>query len=216
MPRFTTASATRSSRVRSSVVNTSAPDLVEKAWEISARTLSHVCATDALEKEVITVWKGSQNQLASGIIWRGTRRVNKCAASCARQARRIDLACLVHLIVLVQSHSQEKPNTRDKLFSPLDAHAVEPSVGRGKDRVEDRVVAFVLSKWARQPRTDRLLPICERIAPVPCRNRSGRSRIAAGTFVANKCARIVELMLLFVVEVTDLVQGNGCEPRLIF
>jgi len=71
MPRFTTASATRSSSARSSIVNTSAPDLVEKAWESSARTLSHFPANDALEKEVITVWKGSQNLLSGGIIWRG-------------------------------------------------------------------------------------------------------------------------------------------------
>src|SRR5712664_225443 len=77
MPRFTTASATRSSSARSSIVNTSAPDLVEKAWESSARTLSHFPANDALENEVITVWKGSQNRLSSGIIWRGQRRVNE-------------------------------------------------------------------------------------------------------------------------------------------
>ena len=91
---------------RSSVVSTSAPDLVEKAWEISTRTLSHVSATDALEKEVITVWKGSQSRLASGIILRGQRRVNKCAASCARQARllrQIDLAGLALLVALVQA-----------------------------------------------------------------------------------------------------------------
>ena len=77
MPRFTTASATRSSSARSSVVNTSAVELVEKAWESSARTLSHFSATDTLENEVITVWKGSQNLLSSGIIWRGLRRVNE-------------------------------------------------------------------------------------------------------------------------------------------
>ena len=71
MPRLTTASATRSSSARSSVGNSSGPDLVEKAWESSARTFSHFSATDTLEKEVITVWKGSQNQLSSGIIWRG-------------------------------------------------------------------------------------------------------------------------------------------------
>ncbi len=77
MPRFTTASATRSSSARSSVVNTSAPDVVENAWDSSSRTLSHFSARDALEKEVITVWKGSRNLLSSGIIWRGWRRVNK-------------------------------------------------------------------------------------------------------------------------------------------
>src|SRR5713101_1856756 len=79
MPRFTTASATRSSSARSSIVDTSAPDLVEKAWESSARTLSHFSATDTLEKEVITVWKGSQNLLSSGIIiiWRGWGGVNE-------------------------------------------------------------------------------------------------------------------------------------------
>ena len=77
MPRFTTASATRSSNARSPAVNSSGPDVVEKAWESSARTFSHVSATDALEKEVITVWKGCQNQLSSGIsgiIWRGVGR----------------------------------------------------------------------------------------------------------------------------------------------
>ena len=77
IPLFTTAPATRSSKARSSVVSTSAPDLVEKAWEISARTLSHVSATDGLEKEVITVWKGGQSRLASGIIWRGCGGVNE-------------------------------------------------------------------------------------------------------------------------------------------
>ena len=77
MPRFTTASATRSSSARSSIVNASAPDLVEKAWESSARTLSYFSAADALEKEAITVWKGSQNLLSSGIIWRGWRGVNE-------------------------------------------------------------------------------------------------------------------------------------------
>src|SRR5437660_9522294 len=77
MPRFTTASATRSSSARSSIVNASAPDVVEKAWESSARTLSHFSATDALEKEAITVWKGSQNLLSSGIIWRGWGGVNE-------------------------------------------------------------------------------------------------------------------------------------------
>src|SRR6267143_3867495 len=77
IPRFTTASATRSSSARSSVVNTSAVELVEKAWESSARTLSHFSATDTLENEVITVWKGSQNLLSCGIIWRGWGGVNK-------------------------------------------------------------------------------------------------------------------------------------------
>jgi hypothetical protein len=38
-------------------------DLVEKAWDSPARILSHFSARDALEKEVITVWKGSQNLL---------------------------------------------------------------------------------------------------------------------------------------------------------
>src|SRR6267143_1280927 len=71
MPRFTTASATRSSSARSSIVNTSAVELVEKAWESSARIFSHFSATDTLEKEVITVWKGSQNLLSSGIIYGG-------------------------------------------------------------------------------------------------------------------------------------------------
>jgi hypothetical protein len=51
--------------------------LVEKAWESSARTLSHFSANDALEKEVITVWKGSQNLLSGGIIWRGWGGVNE-------------------------------------------------------------------------------------------------------------------------------------------
>jgi hypothetical protein len=51
--------------------------LVEKAWESSARTLSHFSANDALEKEVITVWKGSQNLLLGGIIWRGWGGVNE-------------------------------------------------------------------------------------------------------------------------------------------
>src|SRR5437899_3869198 len=79
IPRFTTASATRSSSARSSVVNTSAVELVEKAWESSARTLSHFSATDTLENEVITVWKGSQNLLSCGIIiiWRGWGGVNE-------------------------------------------------------------------------------------------------------------------------------------------
>ena len=80
MPRFTTASATRSSSARSSIVNTSPPDLVEKAWESSARTLSHFSDNDALEKEVITVWKGSQNQLSGGIIWKGLGGVNEGAS----------------------------------------------------------------------------------------------------------------------------------------
>jgi len=77
MPRFTTASATRSSSARSSVVNTSAPDVVENAWDSSSRTLSHFSARDVLEKEVITVWKGSRNLLSRGIIWRGWKRVNE-------------------------------------------------------------------------------------------------------------------------------------------
>jgi len=77
MPRFTTALATRSSNARSSIVNTSAPDVLEKAWESSVWTFSHISASDALEKEVITVWKGSQNRLSSGIICRGQRRVNE-------------------------------------------------------------------------------------------------------------------------------------------
>src|SRR6267143_3851885 len=77
IPRFTPASAIRSSSARSSVVNTSAVELVEKAWESSARTLSHFSATDTLEKEVITVWKGSQNLLSCGIIWRGWGGVNE-------------------------------------------------------------------------------------------------------------------------------------------
>ena len=68
MPRFTTASATRSSNPRSSGVNTSASALVEKAWVSSARILPHFPERDALEKEVITVWKGSQNLQSSGII----------------------------------------------------------------------------------------------------------------------------------------------------
>src|SRR5262245_26194070 len=77
MPRFTTASATRSSNARSSVVNASTLGAVANAWDSSSRTLSHVSARDALEKEVITVWKGSRNLLSSGIIWRGWRRVNE-------------------------------------------------------------------------------------------------------------------------------------------
>src|ERR1043165_78238 len=77
MPRFTTASATRSSRARSSTVKTSASELVENAWESSSRTLSHFPVNDVLEKEAITVWKGSQNLLSSGIIWRGLRRVTE-------------------------------------------------------------------------------------------------------------------------------------------
>ena len=81
MPRFTTASATRSSRIRSSVVNNSGPDLVEKAWESSVRILSHFPGRDVLVKEAISLWKGSRNQLSSGIIWRGLGRVNKCVAS---------------------------------------------------------------------------------------------------------------------------------------
>ncbi len=77
MPRFTTASATRSSSARSSIVNTSAPDFVEKAWESSERILSHFPERGAMEKEVITVWKGCQNLLSSGIIWRGLGGVNE-------------------------------------------------------------------------------------------------------------------------------------------
>ena len=74
MPRFTTASATRSSRARSSAVNASASDLVENAWESSSRTLSHFPIDDVLEKKAITVWKGSQNLLSSGIILYGGGR----------------------------------------------------------------------------------------------------------------------------------------------
>src|SRR5205823_14624451 len=77
MPRFTTASATRSSRARSSTVKAAASDLVENAWESSSRTLSHFPVDDVLEKEAITMWKGSQNLLSSGIIWRGSRGVNE-------------------------------------------------------------------------------------------------------------------------------------------
>src|SRR6185369_9049732 len=77
MPRFTTASATRSSSARSSTVKASVSDLVEDAWESSSRTLSHFPVNDVLEKEAITVWKGSQNLLSSGIIWRGSRGVNE-------------------------------------------------------------------------------------------------------------------------------------------
>ena len=73
MPRFTTASATRSSSARSSIVDTSAPDLVEKAWESSARTLSNFSARVALEKEIITVWKGAQNLLSSALLYGGAR-----------------------------------------------------------------------------------------------------------------------------------------------
>ncbi len=81
MPRFTTASATRSSRIRSSVVNNSGPDLVEKAWESSVQILSHFPGRDVLVKEAISVWKGSRNQLSSGIIWRGLGRVNEAPRS---------------------------------------------------------------------------------------------------------------------------------------
>jgi len=42
-----------------------------------------------LEKEVITVWKGGQSRLASGIIWRGCGGVNEGAAQ-----RREELALL--------------------------------------------------------------------------------------------------------------------------
>jgi len=81
MPRFTTASATRSSSARSSIVNASAPDLVEKAWESSARTLSNFSARVDLEEEVITVWKDGQNLLPRGIIiWRGWGGVNEGTA----------------------------------------------------------------------------------------------------------------------------------------
>jgi hypothetical protein len=45
--------------------------LVEKAWESSVRILSHFPGKDVLVKEAISVWKGSRNQLWSGIIWRG-------------------------------------------------------------------------------------------------------------------------------------------------
>jgi hypothetical protein len=45
--------------------------LVEKAWESSVRILSHFPGRDILVKEAISVWKGGQNRLASGIIWRG-------------------------------------------------------------------------------------------------------------------------------------------------
>ena len=58
MPRFTTASATRSSNAKSSVVSTWTSDVVEKAWESSARTFPHFSATDVLGKKSITVWKG--------------------------------------------------------------------------------------------------------------------------------------------------------------
>ena len=68
MPRFTTASATRSSNPRSSGVNRAASALVEKAWVSPARILSHFLERDALVKETISVWKGSQNLLSSGII----------------------------------------------------------------------------------------------------------------------------------------------------
>src|SRR5262245_43581459 len=81
MPRLTTVSATRSSSTRSSLANTSASDLVENAWDSSSQTLSHFLANVVLEKEVITVWEGSQNLLSSGIIWRGWRGVNESTAS---------------------------------------------------------------------------------------------------------------------------------------
>jgi len=68
MPRFTTASATRSSNPRSSGVNTSVSALVEKAWISSTRILSHFPERDVLVKEAISVWKGSQNLLSNGII----------------------------------------------------------------------------------------------------------------------------------------------------
>ena len=77
MPRFTTASAIRSSSARSSLANSSASDFIENAWESSSRTLSHFPAIAGLEEEVITVWKGSRNLLPSGIIWRGWGGVNE-------------------------------------------------------------------------------------------------------------------------------------------
>ena len=71
MPRFTTASAIRSSNARSSTVNSSGPEFIEKAWASSARILPHVPGRTVLVEEAISVWKGSRNQLSSGIIWRG-------------------------------------------------------------------------------------------------------------------------------------------------
>ena len=73
MPRFTTASATRSSSARSSIVNTSAPDVVENAWDNSSRTLSHFSARDVLEKAVITVWKGSTIDYRAALYEEGER-----------------------------------------------------------------------------------------------------------------------------------------------
>jgi hypothetical protein len=51
--------------------------LVEKAWENSARILPHFPGRTVLVEEAISVWKGSRNQLSSGIIWRGGKRVNE-------------------------------------------------------------------------------------------------------------------------------------------
>jgi hypothetical protein len=90
MPRFTTASAIRSSSARSSTVNRSGPELVEKAWASSARILLHFPGRTVLVEEAISVWKGSRNQLSSGIIWRGGKRVNERRG---KGWRLIDLLC---------------------------------------------------------------------------------------------------------------------------
>src|SRR5215510_1872452 len=77
MPRFTTASATRSSSKRSSLVNASASILVANAWDSSSRTLPYFPAKDFLEKEAITVWKGSRIYYRAALYGGGGGGVNQ-------------------------------------------------------------------------------------------------------------------------------------------